>query len=173
MTQTPGHARHLSPYFWLVGAAIAALLVLPAFAHAAVGAVTEFSKGVTANSAPQSITTGPDGNLWFTESASNKIGRITPAGVVTEFSNGLSAGANPWGITSGPDGNLWFTERSTSKIGRITPQGVITEFATITSRGESGAGPLIRARSACGAGGGSRAALLEEMRMPNPAVRCG
>lgn len=132
MTQTPGHAHRLTPFLWLVGAALAALLALPAFSQAAVGSVTEFSKGVTANSAPQSITAGPDGNLWFTESASNKIGRITPAGVVTEFSNGLSAGANPWGITSGPDGNLWFTERSTSKIGRITPQGVITEFATIT-----------------------------------------
>ena len=88
--------------------------------------------GITANSAPQSITAGPDGNLWFTESAANKIGRITPTGVVTEFVNGLSAGSKPWGITSGPDGNLWITERGTSKIGRITPQGVITEFATIT-----------------------------------------
>ena len=24
------------------------------------------------------ITAGPDGNLWFAESGSNKIGRITP-----------------------------------------------------------------------------------------------
>ena len=28
---------------------------------------------------------GPDGNVWFTESIGNKIGRITPAGVITEF----------------------------------------------------------------------------------------
>ena len=132
MTESPARAHRHSLHLLVVGAAFIALLAAPVFANAAVGSVTEFSNGITANSAPQSITAGPDGNLWFTESASNKIGRITPTGVVTEFSNGLSAGANPWGITSGPDGNLWFTERSTSKIGRITPQGVITEFATIT-----------------------------------------
>jgi streptogramin lyase len=132
MTESFARARRRPQRLWLVGAALAVLVALPAFAHAAVGSVTEFSNGVTANAAPQSITAGPDGNLWFTESAANKIGRITPAGVVTEFTDGLSAGANPWGITSGPDGNLWFTERSTSKIGRITPQGVITEFATFT-----------------------------------------
>ena len=132
MTESPARARRHSLHLLVVGAAFIALLAAPVFANAAVGSVTEFSNGITANSAPQSITAGPDGNLWFTESAANKIGRITPTGVVTEFVNGLSAGSKPWGITSGPDGNLWFTERGTSKIGRITPQGVITEFATIT-----------------------------------------
>jgi len=27
---------------------------------------------------PTDITTGPDGNLWFTESNGNRIGQITP-----------------------------------------------------------------------------------------------
>ena len=31
---------------------------------------------------PYGITAGPDGNLWFTEQAGNKIGRITPTGIV-------------------------------------------------------------------------------------------
>ena len=31
------------------------------------------------------ITTGPDGNLWFTEFGAGKIGRITPSGSITEF----------------------------------------------------------------------------------------
>ena len=30
----------------------------------------------TSKSAPAEITAGPDGNLWFTESGSNKIGRL-------------------------------------------------------------------------------------------------
>ena len=30
-------------------------------------------------------SSGPDGNLWFTEYGGNKIGRITTAGVITEF----------------------------------------------------------------------------------------
>ena len=37
------------------------------------------------NSLPDGITTGPDGNLWFTEFAASKIGRITPTGTITEF----------------------------------------------------------------------------------------
>jgi streptogramin lyase len=31
------------------------------------------------------ITSGPDGNLWFTEVNTNKIGKCTTAGVITEF----------------------------------------------------------------------------------------
>lgn len=89
--------------------------------------VTEYSSGITANSGPAEIASGPDGNLWFTEYAGQRIGRITPAGVVTEYT--LSAGAFPSGIAAGPDGNLWFTEYGANKIGRITPLGVVTEYA--------------------------------------------
>ena len=46
--------------------------------------MTEFAIP-TAGSQPWGITAGPDGNVWFTESFGNKIGRITPAGVITEF----------------------------------------------------------------------------------------
>jgi len=90
------------------------------------GAVTEFPLA-TANSGPQGITAGPDGNLWFTEYNANKIGRITPAGVITEFSVPTAASGPNW-ITAGPDGNLWFTEWNANQIGRITPAGVVTEF---------------------------------------------
>ena len=31
---------------------------------------------------------GPDGNLWFTEEAANKIGRITPGGTITDWALG-------------------------------------------------------------------------------------
>jgi len=88
--------------------------------------VTEFSAGISFGAGLGSITAGPDGNLWFTESG-NRIGQITPAGVVTEFSTGITA--SPVRITAGPDGNLWFTEYYGQRIGRITPQGVITEFS--------------------------------------------
>jgi len=81
----------------------------------------------TAGAGPSSLTLGPDGNLWFTESLANKIGRITPAGVITEFPL-PTPNAFPSGIAAGVDGNLWFTESDGNKIGRITPSGVITEF---------------------------------------------
>jgi len=83
--------------------------------------------------APLEITSGPDGNLWFTENGANKIGRITPAGTIREFSI-PTVSSGPEGITSGPDGNLWFTAISGSgdKIGRITPAGTIREFSIPT-----------------------------------------
>lgn len=86
---------------------------------------------------PCDITEGPDGNLWFTSSGANKIGRMTPAGAVTEFVV-PTTGAGPRGIVAGPDGNLWFVEpgtfgTSSSKIGRLTPSGAFTEFPTAGS----------------------------------------
>jgi virginiamycin B lyase len=37
----------------------------------------------TASSVPLGITTGPDGNVWFTGYGAGKIERITPKGAVT------------------------------------------------------------------------------------------
>ena len=85
----------------------------------------------TAGSAPAGITTGPDGNVWFTEFFGNKVGRVTPQGSVTEFPI-PTASSSPRGIAAGPDGNVWFTESATNKIGRVTPSGQITEFAVPT-----------------------------------------
>jgi uncharacterized repeat protein (TIGR01451 family) len=84
----------------------------------------------TANAFPFGITAGPDGNLWFAESNSNAIGRITTAGAITEFPAG---NGGPEEIASGPDGNLWFTqELGKGQIGRITPSGTTTFFPVPT-----------------------------------------
>ena len=74
----------------------------------------------TAGSQPNGITAGPDGDLWFTETGGNKIGRITTAGSIAEFPVPTS-GSFPRGIAAGPDGNLWFTEFASSKIGKLVP----------------------------------------------------
>jgi streptogramin lyase len=89
---------------------------------------------LTAGSYPWSITSGPDGNLWFTERAGNRIGRISPAGTLFESSSLLTASSAPYDITTGPDGNLWFAEYSAGKIGRITPAGnLLPELTPPTS----------------------------------------
>jgi virginiamycin B lyase len=75
-----------------------------------------------------SITSGPDGAIWFTEPAANQIGRITTSGTFTEYAI-PTANSSPGGITRGHDGALWFTESGPGKIGRITTSGSITEFA--------------------------------------------
>ncbi len=86
----------------------------------------------TAGAGLRDITSGPDGNLWFTEFNADQIGRITDTGTVTEFPI-PTAGAEPLDIVSGPDGNLWFTEFGANQIGRITPAGVVTEFPIPTA----------------------------------------
>jgi virginiamycin B lyase len=88
-------------------------------------AVTEFPLA-TATPAPQGITAGPDGNLWYTDPGANKVGRLTPAGAITEFTLPTAA-SDPRGIAAGPDGALWFAEFGTDRIGRIDPAtGAIT-----------------------------------------------
>ena len=72
----------------------------------------------TAGSRPYTIVAGADGNLWFTESIGNKIGRVTPFGAITEFAV-PTAGSGPYGICVGPDGDIWFTERFGNQIGRL------------------------------------------------------
>lgn len=78
---------------------------------------------------PYGITSGPDGNLWFTQYYVGRIDKITPDGSITEYSL-PNKSTLPFEIISGPDGNLWFTETNGGKIGRITPSGTITEFQT-------------------------------------------
>ena len=96
-------------------------------------------------SAPQDITTGPDGALWFTVWVTNNtgkftlvntgghIGRITTSGQVSSFSSSKING--PMGLTSGPDGALWFTNynypflgSTFGSIGRMTTSGVVTTY---------------------------------------------
>ena len=116
---------------WLaIGCVLAAIGAGDAMGAPA-GQITEFSVP-TANSQPVGIAGGPDGNLWFTESGRNQIGRITLAGQITEFSV-PTANSQPDGIAAGPDGNLWFTENHGDQIGRITPAGQITEFPVPTA----------------------------------------
>jgi streptogramin lyase len=77
--------------------------------------VMSFSTGAGSGVLGQ-IITGPDGNLWFTESSTG-IGRITPQGAVREFPDIRGGG----GITPGSEGDVWFV------LGRITSEGVVNK----------------------------------------------
>src|ERR1700729_2308089 len=72
----------------------------------------------TTQSDPHNITTGPDGNMWFVENNTSKIGKITPSGEITEYNLPTDHSA-PTNITTGPDGALWFTEAGAGQIARI------------------------------------------------------
>jgi len=103
------------------------------------GAMTEFPLP-SPNSAPRSLTVGPDGALWFTDnfgSSIGEIGRITTTGAIFEVPLPTADGI-PSSITAGPDGALWITV--SNKIGRITPDVVgiaavsLSESALCTGR---------------------------------------
>jgi streptogramin lyase len=92
------------------------------------------------------ITTGPDGNLWYT-ALNDIVGRISPNGTpLGQF----TLSAVPGGITTGPDGNVWVAEsnyafisgsfdyiatNSHAGVARITPAGVVTEFQPVADGG--------------------------------------
>jgi streptogramin lyase len=99
--------------------------------------VTTYDAGVyfgqfatTAGGTPRNCCLGPDGNVWYTDYANSKIGKVTPGGTVTEYAT-TTGSAGPLGICLGSDGNLWFTENLVSNIGKITTAGVVTEYAGV------------------------------------------
>jgi streptogramin lyase len=69
------------------------------------------------------IVNGPDGALWYVNTSSNSIGRITTAGVITETpfptSNAVTLGVNA--ITVGSDGALYVAESNVNQIAQIFP----------------------------------------------------
>ena len=104
----------------------------PAPTTEAVGQATRFD--VPGGSMATGIAQGPDGNVWFVDSAQDLIGRVTPSGTVTTFAD--PDVVSPREIVSGPDGNLWFTYQGSAfppvsaGLGRITPSGTITTFTS-------------------------------------------
>jgi streptogramin lyase len=100
---------------------------------------TEFAIGAGSN--PAYITSGQDGNLWFTTGGDSggpvggNIGRLTVSGTPMLFPI-LSVATNPnsftvisVGIVWGPDGNVWFdavSSQGKAYVSAITPSGVVT-----------------------------------------------
>jgi virginiamycin B lyase len=72
----------------------------------------------TAAAIPTTITSGPDGNLWFMLIQVGFIGEINPdTHASTEFP---FVGAGGEGvITSGPDGNMWFVGQFDDFIAQV------------------------------------------------------
>ncbi|HEY9084560.1 MAG TPA: hypothetical protein VIN40_01260 [Candidatus Tyrphobacter sp.] len=91
------------------------------------GAATEYAIP-TAGSHPFGLITGPDGNMWFTEFSTDKVGDVTTSGTLTEVST-LPAGTEPFGIAVGNDSRLWFAEESSSnEVAAITTLGTVTQY---------------------------------------------
>jgi streptogramin lyase len=76
---------------------------------------------------PLDLLEGPDGNLWFRNFGTKKLGRITPSGTITMFNTPMLQSANS--LINGPDGAIWFADAEADRIGRITMNGTITTYA--------------------------------------------
>ena len=82
------------------------------------GTITQFP--LSDDAFPQEIAAGPDGNVWFTNSAS-AIDRISPTGTPLP---GYTVEGVVGLLAPGPDGALWFTRTGNVKaVGRIVPGG--------------------------------------------------
>jgi virginiamycin B lyase len=68
----------------------------------------------------ESMTAGPDGNLWFVASDPSVLGRITPRGQIAETRVGENA-SSPESLVRGPGGSLWFNEWRAASITRLAP----------------------------------------------------
>ena len=65
-------------------------------------AITEFAPARRPTAGPTGITAGPDGNLWFTESGGDKIGRINPTDEASPSSPSRPPTRSPTGSRPGP-----------------------------------------------------------------------
>jgi len=105
---------------------------------------------------PTDIAVGPDGSLYITSAASNRIRRIDSEGVITTI-----AGTGVWGvgedsvlatesdlsrprnIAVGNDGSVYFTESTAvTRVRKIAPDGIISTVAGNGISGNGGNGGL-------------------------------
>jgi streptogramin lyase len=75
--------------------------------------------------AEQSVTYGPDGDMWFTGgnafTSECALYSVNPTTAVFTRHNVTSGSCYLFGITNGPDGTLWFTDPTDNAIGEFEP----------------------------------------------------
>lgn len=82
------------------------------------GVRTEFATGLQGASGN---TFGPDGNLYQSNIAGNRISVITPEGMVSTLENTLAAA--PVGLDFDAQGNLYIANCGNRSIRKVTPEG--------------------------------------------------
>jgi virginiamycin B lyase len=112
----------------LLALATVVMLVPPAGA-ATPPELTEFP--LAAGVSPYGIALGSDGAMWFTERATDSVGRIAADGTLGPWTT-LEAAADPTAMAAGVDGSVWFTEQGLNRIGRLSPDGTLVEFQVPT-----------------------------------------
>jgi len=83
----------------------------------------------TAKSRPHDPALAPDGSLWYTGQAANKLGRLDPkTGEFKEYPL-KTPNSGPHGLVADQQGNIWFTAISGGYVGKLDPtSGEISEY---------------------------------------------
>jgi streptogramin lyase len=101
------------------------------------GAVVKEYLPLPPGSQPYAIALGPDGNMWFTEIGTNKVGRFAPPANLNDPISiqrfDLPAPGQPQAIAAGPDGSMWITQTGGAKIVRMNLAGQVTGEFSIPS----------------------------------------
>ena len=89
--------------------------------------ITEFQ--LPDGSQPGGIVSGPDGALWFYETGTNQIGRISTDGQITAFPIPTANASELYQgfVGVGPDNAIYFTENRTFSLGKLTLDGQFEE----------------------------------------------
>jgi len=126
-------------------AALLAALLVPSHARAAVNGYDVITEYPSSTSAPNSITTGADGSIWYTASTSScspagcmgtsAFVKVDPSTGSTLNTYGLSNACIPYHLVTGADHNLWAAAACSfgadivsSELIRVTTTGTITVF---------------------------------------------
>jgi len=101
-------------------------------AYAAVGKLSVQIKEYevpTPKSRPHDPALAPDGSLWYTGQAANKLGRLDPeTGEFKEYPL-KTPNSGPHGLVADKDGNIWFTAISAGYVGKLDPKsGEMSEY---------------------------------------------
>ena len=101
--------------------------------------VTEFRTGISGR--PAGLSRAPDGKVWFTEPATDKLGTLDPeTGRITEFP--LPRDSAPRHATFSPDGQMWFTS-SHDRIGSFDTTRRIGLFTKGITKGSTPHTPAV------------------------------
>ena len=107
-------------------------LLASVLAFAAIGTLTVQIKEYevpTPKSRPHDPALAPDGSLWYTGQAANKLGRLDPStGAFKEYPL-KTPHSGPHGLVADRQGNIWFTAISAGYVGKLDPKtGDIHEY---------------------------------------------
>ena len=105
------------------------LLALTAFAATTLTVPIKEYEVPTPKSRPHDPALAPDGSLWYTGQAANKLGRLDPqSGQFKEFPL-KTPRSGPHGLVADQQGDIWFTAISAGYVGKLDPKtGDVQEF---------------------------------------------